>query len=72
MNGTVEVSDVAEADGPGQAAARSAIVECMRRSCGVPLGEALALQAKLAADFLASPACRAGRVGSEAARTLVA
>jgi hypothetical protein len=36
----------------------------------VPLTEALPLQAKIAAEFLASAACREGRVGAEAARTL--
>jgi enoyl-CoA hydratase/carnithine racemase len=57
-------------DGPAETRARAAIVDCVQRSCGVPLTEALPLQAKIAAEFLASAACREGRVGAEAARTL--
>jgi enoyl-CoA hydratase/carnithine racemase len=57
------------ADGPLAETARAKILECVRRAAGVPLGEALAIQARLAAEFLASPACREGRVGAEYART---
>jgi len=44
---------------------RSAIVDCVQASCGAPLGEALGVQARHAADFLALKSCRAGRVGQE-------
>jgi enoyl-CoA hydratase/carnithine racemase len=59
-------------DGPLNAAARKAIVDCVQGSCGAPLGEALGIQARHAAEFLASKACRAGRVGAEYERTRTA
>ena len=43
----------------------------IQASCGVSLVEALPLQARLAAEFLASRACRDGRVGAEYARTML-
>ncbi len=58
------------ADGPGTDAARRAIMACIEDSCGSDLSEALAVQARHAAEFLASPACRGGRVGSEFVRTM--
>jgi hypothetical protein len=58
------------ADGPGMEAARAAIMECVRAGCGTSLADALAIQAKLAAEFLASPACKAGTVGAEYSRTM--
>ncbi len=67
-----EVAGLPEADGPGTEAARRAIAECVRRSCAAPLAEALEIQARLAAEFLESDACRAGRVGAEAARVMEA
>jgi enoyl-CoA hydratase/carnithine racemase len=63
---------IPEADGPATAAGRAAIAACMAATCAAGAGEALEIQAKLAADFLASPACRDGRVGAEAARTMSA
>lgn len=68
----VDVAGLPEADGPATETARRAIAECIRRSCGAPAGEALAIQAKLAAEFLASDTCRKGRVGAEAARVMEA
>ena len=65
-----EIRGLPEAESPGTEAARGAILECVRQSCGAPLGEALALQAKLAAAFLTSSACREGRVGAEYVRTM--
>jgi enoyl-CoA hydratase/carnithine racemase len=54
----------------GTSAGREAIMECIQRACAVPLGEAMAVQATLSGDFLASKACRAGRVGQEYSRTM--
>lgn len=56
--------------GPGVMAARKAILDTVARSCAVGLSEALAVQADLAADFLASPHCRKGVVGAERARAM--
>ena len=59
-----------EAGNPGSAAARKAIVETVQKSCGVPLAEALAVQADMAADFLASKWCSKGAVGTEYSKTM--
>jgi hypothetical protein len=45
-------------------------MECVQRACGASLAEALNVQAKIAGEFLASKACRTGRVGQEYARTM--
>jgi hypothetical protein len=64
-----DVAGLPEAEG-GVAAARAAIMDCIQRSCGVPLAEALAVQSKVSGDFMTSKECRAGRVGQEYARTM--
>ena len=64
-----DVAGLAPADGPGIEAGRAAIARCVAQSCAVPVADALALQARLAAEFLNSKACRDGRVGAEYART---
>lgn len=56
--------------GPATAAARKAILDTVARSCAVGLSEALAIQADLAADFLASKECRQGAVGANQERSL--
>jgi enoyl-CoA hydratase/carnithine racemase len=66
-----DVPGLAEADGPSTAAARKAIADNVRESCGVPLAEALGLQAKHSAAFMVTKPCKKGRVGAEAARTMV-
>ena len=65
-----EIRGLPEPDSPGTESARGAILECVRQACGTPLAEALAVQAKLAAAFLTSSACREGRVGAEYVRTM--
>lgn len=67
-----DVSNLAAADDPLTAAGRTAIAACVAQSCAKSAAEALGLQAKLAADFLASQPCREGRVGAEAARVMSA
>jgi hypothetical protein len=42
----------------------------MSRACAVSAKEAQGLQARFAAEFLASAACREGRVGAEYTRTM--
>jgi enoyl-CoA hydratase/carnithine racemase len=66
---SVDLTSLPAADGPGSAAAREAILSCAKASAGATLEAALGVQAKLAADFLAGPACRAGAVGAEWAKT---
>jgi enoyl-CoA hydratase/carnithine racemase len=65
-----EASGLPAADQPLTETGRRAIAECIRRSCGSTLAEALPLQARIAAEFLHSAACREGRVGAEQARTM--
>ena len=65
-----EVGGIADPETEGIATARRTIVQSLTESSRVPLAQALEIQAKIAADFLASDACRQGRVGAEAARVL--
>ncbi|NIP14938.1 MAG: hypothetical protein GWM88_09500 [Pseudomonadales bacterium] len=65
-----EVGDLPAADSPAMETARAAIIECLRQACATPLSEALAVQAKASADFLASATCREGQVGAEYTRTM--
>lgn len=65
-----EVGDLPGAVHPGTGAARKAILDTVLGSCGVPLAEALARQAEHSAAFMTSAACKEGRIGAEAAKTL--
>ncbi len=57
-------------EGPAGEAARKAIADCVRASCGVPLAEAITVQAKHSAAFMVTPWCKRGRVGGEYAKTM--
>jgi enoyl-CoA hydratase/carnithine racemase len=63
-------ADLADADGPQTDAARRAILACITEACACDVSEALGVQARHAAGFLASQACRGGRVGAEFARIM--
>jgi len=65
-----DVPDLPPADTPASQVARRAIVACIQDACGTELGAALEIQARHAADFIGSSACREGRVGSEYRRTM--
>jgi hypothetical protein len=64
------VASVPPADDPLVEAGRAGIVACLTQACAKPVAEALPLQARLAAEFLASKACRDGRVGADYARVM--
>jgi enoyl-CoA hydratase/carnithine racemase len=64
MAGLPEPSSTTERD------VRTAFLACIDASCRATAAEALELQARHAAEFLASPVCRAGRVGAERARVM--
>ena len=64
------VPELPEADGPAMAAGREAILRCVEASCGAVLDEALEIQARHAAEFLAGDTIRQGAVGAEYARTM--
>jgi hypothetical protein len=66
LAGTPELPEV---DGPLMEAGREAIRSCIEASCAVPVAEALEVQARRAAEFLAGPVIRKGAVGAEYTRT---
>jgi len=55
---------------PATQSARQAIVQSIRRSCGVRLSEALAIQARHSAEFMVSDFCKEGSIGAERQRTM--
>jgi hypothetical protein len=57
-------------DNPAVEGARKAIMACIQDSCGVPLSEAIGVQAGHSGDFMADRLCRKGAIGSEAAKVL--
>lgn len=61
---------VPAADSSQMEGGREAIAECIRESTAVDAAEALEVQAKLAAQFLAGPACAAGVVGQAYRKTV--
>lgn len=65
-----DVPGLSEAGSPATEAARKAILETVRASCGVPAAEALALQATHSARFMTTDACARGVVGTEFSRTM--
>ena len=66
-----EISDLPAPDSPAEEAARRAIMETIRSSCGATLAEALATQAKHSAEFMVSESCRKGRIGGEYSKTML-
>jgi enoyl-CoA hydratase/carnithine racemase/3-hydroxyacyl-CoA dehydrogenase len=56
---------------PATEAARQAIMKSIRGSCGVPLPEALDVQAKHSADFTVTSFCGEGSIGAEHLRTMI-
>jgi len=62
---------VSVSDSPATEAARTAIMETIRDSCGVPLSEALDVQARHSADFTVTSFCREGTIGAEHLRTMM-
>jgi enoyl-CoA hydratase/carnithine racemase len=61
---------VSVSDSPATEAARKAIMETIRDSCGAALSEALDVQARHSADFTVSSFCREGSIGAEHLRTM--
>jgi enoyl-CoA hydratase/carnithine racemase len=65
-----EISALSPAGDPGVEAARQAIVASIAESSGSTLSDALTVQAKHSAGFLAGPYCRKGAIGAMYARTM--
>jgi enoyl-CoA hydratase/carnithine racemase len=69
---TTHATSLPEPTSAGEVEVWRAFLTCIEESCRASAAEALEIQARHAATFLASPACRAGRVGAERARTMTA
>ncbi|HEB84262.1 MAG TPA: hypothetical protein ENI92_04585 [Bacteroidetes bacterium] len=59
-----EVPGLPASADPAVENARKAVMECIRASCGVPLSQALDVQAKHSAGFMVSSGCVKGVIGS--------
>jgi len=68
---STDVAGLRASEGPSLEAGRKAITDCVVASCGVPLSEAVTVQAQHSAVFMKTAACRKGRVGSEFTKTMV-
>ena len=62
---------VSDSHNPAKEAARKAMIESIRGSCGVPLSEAIDIQAKHSADFMLTAFCREGSIGAECQKTMM-
>jgi hypothetical protein len=58
------------ANSPAIDAARKAIMDCIRESCGSSLAESLDVQAKHSAGFMSSDFCRKGVIGAACAKIM--
>ena len=58
-------------DGVANPGARKAILDAVRAACGVPLGEALEVQARHSGEFMPSAECRGGVIGAACKKTMV-
>jgi len=62
---------IAASDNPATEAARKAMMKSIRGSCGVPLSEAIDIQAKHSADFMVTSPCKGGSIGAECQKTMM-
>ncbi|MDP8238526.1 MAG: hypothetical protein P9X24_05515 [Candidatus Hatepunaea meridiana] len=65
-----DVSGLPPASVPAIEAGRKAIMDCIQASCGVPLSQALEIQAKHSAGFMVTKACQNGQIGSNAKKIM--
>ena len=66
----IPAADVPDSGDPATEAARQAITQTIQGACGVPLAEALDIQARHSGDFMTTKFCRKGRVGAEYTKTM--
>jgi enoyl-CoA hydratase/carnithine racemase len=66
---TTEVS-LTDPDNPGVEAARKAIIDTIKDSCGTDIQNALIVQAQHSADFMTSESCKRGSIGTEYKRVM--
>jgi len=65
-----EVAGLSGSGNPAVEAARKAIMDSIQASCGVPLAEALEVQAKHSAGFMTTKTCQKGVVGAAFMKTM--
>lgn len=65
-----DVPGLPAAGSPATEKARAAIFETARAACGVPLAEALEVQARHSSEFMTSDTCRRGAVGADYVKTM--
>ena len=65
-----DVGDLASTGDSATEAARKAIWECVINSCGTTLQEALTIQARHSAGFMAGRECRRGAIGAAFTKTM--
>ena len=66
----IPTADLPDSGDPATEAARKAITDTIVGSCGVPLAEALDVQARHSGNFMTTKFCRKGRVGAEYTKTV--
>jgi len=71
LEGILADVGVSASDNLATEAARAAIMETIRDSCGAALSEALEIQARHSADFFGTSFCREGGIGAEYQRTMM-
>ena len=64
------VPGLPEAEGQAQAAARQAIMDCIKGGCGTTLAQAIDVQAKISGDFMVTKTCMAGVIGTDFQKTM--
>lgn len=70
LKGMPTETGLPDSGNPATEAARKAIMDCIRESCGVSLSEALIVQSKHSAGFMSSRFCREGIIGTECAKIM--
>jgi len=71
LRGVPSAAGLPASDNPSTEAARKAIMQSIQDACGVPLAEALKVQAGHSAGFMVTPFCRQGGIGTERQRTMM-
>ena len=65
-----EVGGLPAAGDPAIEEARKAIMDCIQKSCGATLAEAIDVQAKHSGEFMTSKLCKRGAVGTAASKIM--
>ncbi len=71
MDGIPDVAGLPPAGSPGSEAARKAILDSVKASCGATLAEAAEIQARHSSEFMTSSFCRKGAIGTEYTKTML-